>query len=777
MDVAQRCGLPISRPGDRIVSPLRPGASNPSSFWVDDDFWYDFGDGRGGDCIDLLAEMKHSGDRGRAIRELARITGVQDDNQGNTEEWRRYTQQLCNQIAFWQTQLTDDDRNYLRGRGLTDQTIEALKIGRTEEGRLSIPYLKNGYVAYYITRHLPGGKYPESKYRKQKRDAYCEHTVWGLDTLDRDTDTLVIAEGAFDVISFWQEGYACLSAITGHFSRDQLPVVLTAAKKFERVLLIYDNDVITHAGERFTARMAQILLKNRIPFVVGTVPRPYKDVSEFYAAGNNLSVLLDNASDGLAYLAGTFTEFEDLEQFMFSVSRFVKPSTMDAIFKNINRFDPDALKALKKACQTAPPETRIADEILATHQLKFIENVGIYEYISNRGLWQRISEYTLNGYIDHAYGVFATSQRVSATAKTVKNRAHVGDDTVFNRNPVWNFTNGTLELDTGVFREHNPADMCSIQADYPYDPAATCPNWEQFIRDVTNDDPKVAELLQFIPGYALFQDCPHEKVFVLTGSGANGKSRYTMILEKLFGVENVTNLTPKDLTDRFSVIWLKDSILNLAGEIKSKLDNTEEAIKAIASGERIRGCYKGKDFVEFHPRSKLVFACNGRPSASDTSDGLVRRLVIIDFPMKFVDMPTAPNERQKDIHLMDRLLPELSGIFNWAYAGYRLLKQVGYFTETDDQSELLQTFQRDSNPVLVFYEETELPDYISIGELYSKYCQWCIDSGERPTTKRSFTGEFRKLAQDDFEDYRSGKERGFRRFSQGSRLGQGVGHR
>ncbi len=57
VDVAQRCGLPIQRSGDRCVSPLRAGATNKSSFTVTDDFYYDFGSGSGGDCIDLLAEL------------------------------------------------------------------------------------------------------------------------------------------------------------------------------------------------------------------------------------------------------------------------------------------------------------------------------------------------------------------------------------------------------------------------------------------------------------------------------------------------------------------------------------------------------------------------------------------------------------------------------------------------------------------------------------------------------------------------------------------------
>ena len=100
VELAQRLGLPITNSGDRCVSPLRPNASNPSSFVVDTDFWFDFGDSRGGDVIDLLAEISYHGDRGRAIRELAVMTGVTDSNP-RPDGWTEYTQNLCNQIAFW----------------------------------------------------------------------------------------------------------------------------------------------------------------------------------------------------------------------------------------------------------------------------------------------------------------------------------------------------------------------------------------------------------------------------------------------------------------------------------------------------------------------------------------------------------------------------------------------------------------------------------------------------------------------------------------------------
>ncbi len=763
--IAQRCGLPITRPGDRCVSPLRPGASNQSSFCVDDDFWYDFGDGRGGDVIDLLAELSHNGDRGAAIRELARLTGVSDDN-SHADGWLQYTQQLCNQIAFWQTQLTQDDRDYLHSRGLSDKTISDLRIGRTESGRLSIPYIKNGYVAYYITRYLPGGAFPESKYRKQKRDDYCEHIIWGLDSLNRSGDTLVIAEGAFDAISFYQENYPVISAITGFFSKSQIPTVISIARKFKTVFLVYDNDHTTHAGERFTHRMSELLSRHRIPFVVGTVPEPYHDISEYYAAGGDLSKIINAAQDGITYIASRFHDFDDLSKFVYAVARHTKRHRLDALLANLKRttdFDTKLLDNLFRAATTAPPETIVADEIMKSRQLIYIDSVGFYEYLN--GYWNRQPDGVIKSYADHAYGEFSTSQRVNAICNLLKTRA-LRTDVVFDKQPVWNFINGTLELDTGVFRDHNPGDYCSVQATYPYNPEATHDSWTRFIDDVTGDDPKSAELLQFIPAYALFQDCCLERLFVLSGNGGNGKSKYLEVLRLLFGEKNTSHLQPRALLDKFQVIQLRESIINIAGEIRSDLRDVEERMKAIASGEPVSGCYKGEQFVTFTPRTKMVFATNSQLSSDDTSEGLARRLILVHFKMSFVDYPdhNDPCQRRKDVHIIDKLTEELNsgGIFNWVYSGYKLLKTVGYFTETNDQAELIQDFKRSSNPVLLFFEDMDRKPEVLNSELYSSYRQWCVENGYTAKTSTVFHREFKTVSNRVYDSYRTSKERGYR---------------
>ena len=637
-------------------------------------------------------------------------------------------------------------------------------IGRVTDGplrgRLFLPYHHpQGYVCYYATRVMPGSTFPDSKYMKQKRDEHSQHIPWGLQTLTRESKTLVIAEGYFDAAAFEVSGYPVLSAITGTFSKSQIPTVISAARNFERVFIVYDNDPITGAGASFTQRTAELLTRYRIPFIVGTVPPPYHDISEYYAAGGDLQRIIDSAEDGVSYIASRFTEFSDLEKFMYTVARHTKRTQLEELFARLrqsNRWNEKSLAALQKSCSTAPPENIVADEILSKYQIIFIPSVGFYEY--SGGVWSRLSDEAIQSYVDKTLGEFATYQRIKSITGLLKTRA-LRNDVQFDKQPVWNFINGTLELETGNFRDHNPNDYCSIQSNYPYNPNAGYSAWSRFIDDVTASDPRTAEILQLIPGYCLFQNNSHEKIFVLSGQGGNGKSKYLEVLRQLFASNSgttVSYLQPRALLDKFQLIQFRESLVNIAGEIRSDLHDTEEKMKSVASGEPQSACYKSKDFVNFIPRTKLIFATNSQLSSMDTSDGLVRRLIMVDFKVSFVDNPDPgdPYQRQKNINILDDITDELNsgGIFNWAYEGYKLLRAVGYFTETNDQTQLIQEFKRSSNPVLVFFEEWEhRPPEYDYRQAYTDYVKWCSENGHKPFTSQKFHSEYRKVSAKYYE--------------------------
>ena len=751
-DYLSRRGIHVKN-GGRTVSPLRPGARNPTSFWVEDDHWYDFGSACGGDVIDLAAALQYDGDVSRAVRGLADELGIQFT--GYSETFKADIQNLCNRTAAYHAALTDSDRVYLYSRGLTDADISRLMIGRVTDGylrgRLFLPYFKNGAVVYYATRAMTGSTFSENKYMKASRDESpsYQHIPWGLQTLTRrsDHDTLIISEGYFDAAVWETNGYPVISPITGNFSKDQWADVIAACKLFPRVLIIFDNDAVSHAGEGFTARTARKLFQHRIPFLVANTPPGIKDVNDYYTGGGSLQHLINTAQDGLLYMIKQYDDPMELKNFVLSINRYTDPTKIIQALETLsNRFAPAIIKSIQKSADSPPTESQIVDEIIKKHNIIYVDNIGFYEWDSR--VWNRISDNHVRNYADNLYGRrFSTAQRVNSVCNLLKSRAIT--QAVFDRKPVLTFQNGTLEIETGKFRDFSESDFCSIIMDYDYDPTATSPVWESFVKDITDDEPRRQEILQFLAGYVLMNDCRFQKIFLLIGSGGNGKSVYLEIIQKLFGDKNVTHVEPTGLAAEFQRIRLKDSLLNIGSDINSDFSRGEirEWLLKVADGTSIQACYKGMNHVDFIPRCKLVYACNAMPTA-EIINGLNRRMQFVDFPCQYVENPDPnnPKQKQRDINIIAKLTAELPGIFNWAYSGYRLLNTVGYFTDAPEQSALIQQFERTSNPVLVFCDDhfDKFHGTISREEIYDWYKWWCERTGHKPLSREKFLPKFRE---------------------------------
>ena len=753
-----RQGIHI-KSGGRCVSPLRPGAKNPTSFYCEDDYWYDFGSATGGDVIDLAAQLKYGGDISTAVRELSRELGIQLSE--FSETYKADIQNLCNRTAAYHDALTAEDYQYLSERGVTREDADRLMIGRVTDGylrgRLFLPYFKNGAVVYYATRTLPGGAFAENKYMKASLDESpsYQHIPWGLQTLNHRSDILIISEGYFDAVSWEREGYAVLSPITGNFSKTQWPDVIAACRMFPKVLVIFDNDAVSHAGEGFTERTAKKLFQARIPFLVSHTPVGIKDVNDYYTSGGSLQALIDSAEDGLRYMASQYTDPTELKNFIMSINRYTDSTAIaSALFQPAleERFAPAVLKSIQKSADSAPTESQIADEIIDKHQLLYINNVGFYEWDGR--IWQFIPDLMAEYYADKLYGKrFATANRVKAVKNLLKSRAIT--DVVFDRNPVLTFQNGTLEIETGNFRDFSQADYCSIIMDYDYDADAKCPQWEKFIEDVTDEEPRRAENLQFIAGYTLVPDCRYQKIFCLLGAGSNGKSVYLEIIQALFGDKNVSVVSPTGLTKEFERVKIKDSLLNIGKDVSPDFSTGEirEWLLQISDGTLIQACYKGQTHITFQPRCKLIYSMN-KPPVAAVIEGLNRRLRFIEFPCSFVDFPDRNNSKQKpkDVNIVSKLLAELPGIFNWAYEGYKLLNTVGYFTDTPEQADITQQFEEMSDPISVFCNDYEFSGEHTRDEIYSQYKDWCENTGHKTMSRERFVPRFKDCMKDRIVD-------------------------
>ena len=769
--------------GKRYVSPLRKWASNPTSFYVTDDFFYDFGMAQGGDVIDLCALHKFAGDKGQAIYYLAEKLNIQDDkyDEKAQERWLRYTNKLNNKIARWHSKLTDKDYDYLHSRGISDETIKRYRIGRTPDGRLSLPYYKNGYCCYYATRAMPHCKNADKKYMKMPIDDYNEHIVFGLDTITDDRSLIVIAEGMFDCLSFIDSGYSCVSAITGHFSGKQLKTVLPLLKTFNKVLIVYDNDVKTHAGEKFTYKMANILAKNQIPFVVGKVPNGFKDVSEMYAdirygGKESIDSLVSNSGEGLVYLAKHIVDEKEFCDFALEICKGLDEMSIHCVFEKFLKthlnFSKSFIQNVKKRCLRPLTEDEIAKLVISENNLRFNPKIG--HFIWNGCYWKKKLPEEIKQLVRLKLGENTTGNKLTSILKIIETDIATSD--IFNNKPVLNFRNGTLELEPKLkFREHSIDDMCTYCLPYDYNEHASFDEWEHFIETVTDYDSRKAACLQEFAGYILYPDNSMQKALCCIGGGSNGKSLFLNILSKVIGSENVSNVEMSAFAQDFQRINLMSSMLNISSETRSNVVQAESYFKSIVAGDTCSACYKGKDYINFVPRAKVIMSCNEYLKPNDTSDGFLRRLLFVKFPIKFCDDPDPNNPNEQPI---DRTLeakfsqPEyLSGIMNWVISGYMQLKAVGEFTQADDANELQEEFKALTNPVIDFLLEFKMPYDIKAkkycvlySEFYEYYSMWCIKSGHKPASKRKFLLQVAQVISEyrpDIKPYRTAKERGY----------------
>ena len=136
-------------------------------------------------------------------------------------------------------------------------------------------------------------------------------------------------------------------------------------------------------------------------------------------------------------------------------------------------------------------------------------------------------------------------------------------------------------------------------------------------------------------------------------------------------------------------------------------------------------------------------------------NGLSRRLRFIEFPCQYVETPdpTKPRQKQRDVNLIPKLIAELPGIFNWAYAGYQMLKTVNYFTDTLEQADLLSQFEQTSNPISVFCEDYSdcFVGMQTRTEIYSWYKAWCLDTGHKALSREKFVPKLRECLGERIE--------------------------
>ena len=291
---------------------------------------------------------------------------------------------------------------------------------------------------------------------------------------------------------------------------------------------------------------------------------------------------------------------------------------------------------------------------------------------------------------------------------------------------------------------HTPDHLCSIQLPVIFDPYATCPAWEQFLRDVMPEDAHV--LLWELIAHLMIADTSFQKSFLFIGEGANGKSTLLRAIIHFLGRANVCSLSLQRLeSDKFAVARLVGKLANICADLPSAQLTSSSMFKAIVGGDDIEAERKFQESFLFRPFTRLLFSANSYPQSKDSSEAFFRRWIVFSFERTF------GQSEQLSPRILDAQLAtpqERSGVLNRALAALHPLQRRGTFSECESTKGAWLEFREQTDPVANWLDltTTEHPDaLVPRGELHRKYNQWAQDHGRPTTSSKAFLQAVRRL--------------------------------
>ena len=324
-------------------------------------------------------------------------------------------------------------------------------------------------------------------------------------------------------------------------------------------------------------------------------------------------------------------------------------------------------------------------------------------------------------------------------------------DSPFPAGEVFPTKSGLLHLPsvaTGKPRliEPTPDFFSANVVNYAFDPNATCPTWESFLRELWPDDEESVSTLQEWFGYCLLPDTSFHKMAMLIGPTRGGKGTVARVLKALLGERNVATPTLSDLAGPFAVSPLLGKILAIIGDarLSTRVDGTSVAEKLLA--------ITGEDAVDvprkFLPTltavnlpTRFLLLSNELPRLRDASAAFMSRVVLLRLTRSFLG--------KEDWGLTKRLYGELSGILNWSIAGWAQLTERGRFVQPESAVELLEDLRDLVSPVGQFVRDCcDVGESLSVtvDDLYSAWRDWCEGHGRKePGFKESFGKDLRAV--------------------------------
>lgn len=311
------------------------------------------------------------------------------------------------------------------------------------------------------------------------------------------------------------------------------------------------------------------------------------------------------------------------------------------------------------------------------------------------------------------------------------------------------FRNGIYDVFTDTLNPFSPECIITNLIPWDYNPNAYYELTDQILNNISVHDKSIRCLLEEMVGSCMYRSnaLAGGKAFILTGTGANGKSTFLDIVKEMLGSKNLSVLDLKKLNDRFSTIMMAGKLANISDDISDEFIVDSAEFKKITTGQTIDAEQKGQPKFNFKPYCKLVFSANSIPRIGKGRDSyaILRRLAIVPFKAKFT--PDSPDYKPfigDDLKCQE----SMEYMIQLGIQGLKRVLETRKYTESDAVKEELHEYEESNNPIIGFFREVENDEYKIEDEVtstvYRKYNEWCLSNSFQPLSNGEFSKQVKK---------------------------------
>lgn len=311
------------------------------------------------------------------------------------------------------------------------------------------------------------------------------------------------------------------------------------------------------------------------------------------------------------------------------------------------------------------------------------------------------------------------------------------------------FRNGLYNVASDSFLEFTPDVVITNKIPWDFNRNASSEVIDKMLENVSCGDAAIRSLLEEIVGACMYRSntLAGGKAFILTGTGANGKSTYLKTLSHLMSEKNISSLDLKKLGDRFSTVMMFGKLANIGDDISNEFVTDTSLFKKVVTGETIDAEQKGQPKFDFKPFCKLLFSANSIPRMGKGSDSqaIMRRLVIVPFNAKF---------KSDDPNFKPGIEEELKGQESMEYLiqlgiqGLKRVLETKNFTTSAAMQQELEEYEERNNPLLMFVKDCEDEDFELENEptsaVYERYKEFCLSESLQALSKIEFSRQMVK---------------------------------